>query len=109
MSWTSQFQKILMLRCAEATELSSWALDEPLALTDRMALHGHLWSCGSCRRFHRQLRSIHVAIQRRDEFVLREEAATTGQEETLSREARDRIARAIEERTGDKLDRDSDP
>ena len=49
-----RLRMILTLRCAEASRLSSAALDRPLSRTERVALRGHLLCCASCRRFRRQ-------------------------------------------------------
>ncbi|MGA9165276.1 MAG: zf-HC2 domain-containing protein [Thiobacillus sp.] len=47
-----------MLRCRDATELASRAMDERLPLSNRMALRFHLAICENCARFNRQLQEM---------------------------------------------------
>lgn len=95
MSGPIGLRHILTLRCADATELASRGLDEPLSRLEGLALRGHLLACASCREFRRQIRWIREAARRRDR--------TAGDEEALSDEARRRIAVALEEAEGDLL------
>jgi hypothetical protein len=90
---------VLTLRCEAASALSSQELDEPLSRLDRTALWCHLLACRSCRRFRKQLRLIRTAVRRN-----RRLAAGDGGNEGLSRAARDRIARAIREASGEQAD-----
>jgi hypothetical protein len=96
--------QILTLRCEAASELSSRELDEPLARLDRTALWCHLLVCRSCRRFRGQLRLIREAVGRSRQVLDETEA-----DEGLSPEARDRIARAIREASGEPPDAGSSP
>ena len=64
MSWSNDLLKILVLRCEEASILSSREIDEPLRLAERFALRGHLLVCNSCRTLRRQLRFLHATLQR---------------------------------------------
>jgi hypothetical protein len=94
------FLRILTLRCAAASELSSRELDEPLRTPEQIALWGHLLACRSCRRFRRQIHWIRAALRLSGRLP-------TGTEEVdaaLSEEARRRIARAIGQAAQDNAD-----
>jgi hypothetical protein len=91
MNWPSRLRKILTLRCEEASVLSSRELDEPLDLTDRLALWGHLLVCRSCQRFRRQLHLLRQALRRREASRLDAEVLAEG----LSVDARRRIAEVL--------------
>jgi hypothetical protein len=103
MSGSGRFLQILTLRCEGASELSSRELDEPLRTLERVALWGHLLACASCRRFHRQIRLIRRAARLRDRMP----AARDREDDVLSSEARDRIARAIRKAAADGPDGES--
>jgi hypothetical protein len=45
-----------MLKCRDMAELGSDYLERELPLGTRLAAHFHLWLCGNCRRYVRQLR-----------------------------------------------------
>lgn len=90
---------VLTLRCEAASELTSRSMDEPLSLLEGLALRGHLLGCGSCRRFRRQVGWIRSAFRLRDRIP----AGTRPDDEALSHEARERIARAIDEAGRDGL------
>lgn len=45
----------VLYSCQKVAELLSQAMDEPLALTDRMRLQVHLTLCGNCRNVEEQL------------------------------------------------------
>lgn len=98
MSRPGSLRKVLTLRCEEASELISHAMDEPLPRLEALALWGHLLACTSCRRFRRQLRSLRTALRRRD----RSPDGPRAEDDALSREARARIARAIDEADRDR-------
>jgi predicted anti-sigma-YlaC factor YlaD len=89
MSGWSRIGWILTLRCESASELLSRRLDEPLGLAERLAVHGHLLSCRHCRRFRRQLRFLGAALSHH--------AHDTSRDDTLSPEARTRIAGVLRE------------
>lgn len=78
--------------CREATELASRAMDERLSLSHRMALHLHLAICKNCTRFNRQLQDM-----RR---LFREESAADDAATGLAPEARQRIARELQNKLG---------
>jgi hypothetical protein len=79
-----------MLTCKDASHLVSHGQDRPLSFRERWGLRIHLWMCGNCRRFERQ-----VALMRR---LLRQPDLRTETEIAvieLSAEARERIGRAL--------------
>lgn len=45
----------VLYSCQKVADLLSQAMDEPLALTDRMRLQVHLTLCGNCRNVEEQL------------------------------------------------------
>jgi hypothetical protein len=94
MTWPRRLLNILTLRCAAASELASQAMDEPLMLPERLALHGHWLACSPCRRFRDQLVFLREACRRHD---FQTPDVTTGLD-ALSTEAKARIARALRER-----------
>lgn len=91
---------VLTLRCADASELASRELDEPLSLLESLALRGHLLACSSCRRFGRQLRWIRTAARLRDRSPA---VGPRPGDDALSPEARERILRAIDEAGRERL------
>ena len=93
MSWSNDLLKILVLRCEEASILSSREIDEPLRLAERFALRGHLLVCNSCRTLRRQLRFLHATLQRRG-IAIGEDGTDP---EALSPEARMRIEGVLAE------------
>ena len=96
MNQWARLKRILTLSCAEAAELSSQRLDEPLSWTDKLAWAGHLLVCRSCRRFRRQLDALRTAAQR-----ITATADETGETaDALSPQGKNRIARAIRDAGG---------
>jgi len=91
-SQPGRWTRILTLHCETASELASQAMDEPLGLADRLAIRAHVLICRSCRRFRRQLLWIRRAARSRSL-----DPADAINQETLSPQARDRIARALRE------------
>jgi hypothetical protein len=81
-----------MLRCRDATELASRAMDERLPLSNRMALRFHLAICDNCARFNRQLQEM-----RR---MFREETAADDDAAGLAPEARQRIESELQKKLG---------
>jgi hypothetical protein len=81
-----------MLTCKDASHLVSHGQDRALSFRERWGLRVHLWMCGNCRRFERQIALMRRLLRlsnRRDEA----EAA----EQALSAEARERISQALAE------------
>ncbi len=89
MSRMNALWRVLTLRCAEASRLSSEALDRPPSRLDRLALRLHLIGCGSCRRFGRQV----VALRRISARLVGGAAGPAA--EPLPEEARERIKRSL--------------
>jgi Putative zinc-finger len=87
--------RILQLPCDESTRLMSLSLDEELPLTDRMAFRLHAISCGSCRRFFKQIRFMRAATDRRRLLLEDPSGAAAHDVPALSPEARLRIDRAV--------------
>ena len=82
-----------MLTCKEASILISERQDRKLRLYQRLALRMHLWVCGNCRRFERQMRLIRRMLRSG-----REPETTSDQLPGLSAEARERIRTLLAER-----------
>jgi hypothetical protein len=51
-----------MLKCKQASQLSSRALDNKLSLREFFALKFHLLICEYCARFSQQLTALNIAI-----------------------------------------------
>ena len=81
-----------ILRCRDATELASRAMDERLPLSNRMALRLHLAICENCSRFNQQLQEM-----RR---LFRAETAADDDAPGLDPEARQRIERELQKKLG---------
>jgi len=79
-----------MLSCKQASQLLSQSLDSKLSRSELVALRLHLMLCSMCRRFGRQVTGIQSALRRFRRQVEQDETVT------LSTEARQRIARALE-------------
>lgn len=48
------------LGCEEISRTSSASFDRPLTFKERRTLFLHLLMCGFCRRYHRQLKALHL-------------------------------------------------
>ena len=48
----------LWIKCKQASELASRAMDQRLPLSARFALKLHHWVCANCARYARQLHEI---------------------------------------------------
>lgn len=79
-----------MMKCEDVSRLVSRAHDRPLGLRERMGLRVHLWLCGNCRRFERQLRLLRRGLARLAERSGRGDGAVA-----LSAAARERIRRLL--------------
>lgn len=53
-----------MLSCKQASELVSQALDRPLSTRERWSVRFHLFICGACTRFSRQLAFMQATIEK---------------------------------------------
>ena len=83
--------KILTLRCAEASEIASRELDEPLGRTSRLALAVHVFLCRHCRRFRRQVAIIRRIMQR----IRQQSSVASTPRQQLSDATRNRISVAM--------------
>lgn len=81
-----------MRTCKEVAARLSLGLDEPLPLGERMALRAHMMMCRHCTRYYAQIRSLRQLAR---ELGKVEQQSAPRQE--LSPEARERIARAVEQ------------
>lgn len=79
-----------MLTCKNASHLVSQRQDRALSFRERWGLRIHLWACGNCRRFERQLGLMRRLLR---QSVRRAEAEVADQQ--LSAEARERISRVL--------------
>jgi len=52
------------MKCKDASRLVSEARDRQLGIRERSSLRMHLWMCGNCRRFMRQIRLLGRALGR---------------------------------------------
>jgi len=75
--------------CREASRLQSELFDHPLTPLQRVGLRVHLLLCKWCRRYGQQLRFLRRAAHEHPDEVA--EATSS----TLSREARERLKRAL--------------
>jgi hypothetical protein len=91
-----QFLHKLMARfdqgCAATSRVSSASLDRQLSLRERLGLYTHLFMCGLCRRYHRQL----IAIQKLTSGVAHDDGGEQPTSPVLNEEARERIKHAID-------------
>lgn len=81
-----------MLTCKDASHLASHRQDRPLSFRERWGLRIHLWMCGNCRRFERQIGLMRRLLRQSDQRADAEVA-----DQVLSDEARERIGRALAE------------
>jgi hypothetical protein len=83
----------LLPTCREVTRLQSDSLEQPLSFSKRLGLLFHLLFCRWCRRYGKQIRFLHEAVREHpDGFAEAHPRA-------LSPEARERLKRALRERT----------
>lgn len=82
------------LTCKEATRLISERQDRPLGFREGWSLRLHLWICVYCRRFERQLSTLRLALRQ-----LRRNTEQDVEGLDLPQEARERIRRALAQRT----------
>jgi len=93
MTAKSAIIKLLTLRCRESSELLSAAEDGDLSRMDRWALRAHLFICGPCRKYQRQIRNLRRII---DNAIQRLESGEDVRDRRLSDEARSRLQSLIE-------------
>ncbi|MCH7849292.1 MAG: zf-HC2 domain-containing protein [Planctomycetes bacterium] len=97
MTAKSAIIKLLTLRCRESSELLSAAEDGDLSRMDRWALRAHLFICGPCRKYRRQIRSLRRII---NDAMQRLESGEDLHDRRLSDEARARLQSLIESYQG---------
>ncbi|NJD06375.1 MAG: zf-HC2 domain-containing protein [Methylococcaceae bacterium] len=78
-----------MLTCKEASRLLSQSMDQPLPRLKRMELRVHVWMCSACSNVEKQLLFLRRAAQQLDD------GETRTNQVGLSREARERIRKAV--------------
>jgi hypothetical protein len=54
----------LMRTCRDVTRLVLQREDRALSLRERLTVRLHMWICGTCPRFERQVRLMRVACRR---------------------------------------------
>jgi hypothetical protein len=84
-----------MLTRKDASHLLSKRLERPLTARERWGLRFHLWICANCRRFERQMDFMRMALRK-----LGQRAESEAQGADLTPEARERIRKALAERSG---------
>lgn len=92
---------LLNISCAQASQLVSQKLDQPLSLKDKLLLRIHLLICVACPTLHRKLEIIHLAGQR---YPLRDDTGSNANP-GLSRAARDRIVKNLRQARENESDR----
>jgi len=54
----------MKINCRQASRLISHGLDQPLSQWDYLRLRVHLWMCGNCRQFSRQLQIVQQSARK---------------------------------------------
>jgi hypothetical protein len=88
-----------MLTCKDASHLISKRQERPLSFRERWGLKLHIWICTNCRRFERQMALMQLALRKLGERTEAEAASTE-----LPPEARERIRKALAERSDQEHD-----
>ncbi len=94
MSWLSQLKSgfaALSPTCREAVRAQSDQLDRPLPPAKRVGLWLHLMICIWCRRYGKQIHSLH------EQTKAHADTLTNAAPQKLSAEARERIKRGLQE------------
>lgn len=52
------------MKCIEATQRLSEAMDRELSLGEALRLRGHLWMCSACTQYKAQLAVLRMAARR---------------------------------------------
>ena len=63
----------LMYSCAEASRLSSRAMEQPLSRSERLLLRLHLMMCARCSSFARQIDFLRRAAREFPEAIQKDE------------------------------------
>lgn len=85
---------IIAMPCTQATRIISDSLDAPQRLHLRIALRVHVAVCRACRRYRQQLLALRRALRE-----LGDGAEESGDTEALPSDVRERIRRALEQRS----------
>lgn len=88
-----------MLTCKDASHLISEGRERPLTFRQRLALKLHLMMCVYCRRFERQMVLLRKAMRELGRRAASNDAHIAEDTEFPS-EARERIRKALAERSG---------
>lgn len=83
-----------MLSCKDVTHLVSESRDRRLQPMERLGMRMHLWICGRCRMFTRQMRLLGQAWQRAEQ----QPENLCSADVQLSDEASERIRAKLRER-----------
>ncbi|MCI0332471.1 MAG: zf-HC2 domain-containing protein [Planctomycetes bacterium] len=89
------FKLVLTIRCSEASQLASDALDRTLDWDERIALRWHTFVCGPCRRWLQQLRGLREVLMKMPDRLRRDASDITTIR--LSPERRQRIKQLLAE------------
>jgi hypothetical protein len=84
-----------MLSCKDASHLISEGQDRKLGLRERIGLRLHLWMCGSCRLFEKQMGQLRQALRRGWEH------GDLPVDKQLPTDAQERISQALKKHSGD--------
>ena len=95
-SLLAKINKILTLKCDEASHLTSESFDRRLLLHERLAVRLHVVGCHSCRQFARQLKLLHESFQRLATGAARDPDAGPA---AMSAEFRERLRQQMRERS----------
>jgi hypothetical protein len=79
-----------MLKCKQASQLASRALDKKLSMREIVALKFHLLICRYCSRFSQQLKTLNVAISNIGKKIKDDTSIT------LPTETKNRIAQSLD-------------
>jgi hypothetical protein len=86
-SLTAKLKLILTIRCEQASQLASEAMDRELEVHERLALRFHQGVCWSCRKFEEQLQFLKTVLRRSGEQQFEERAEGPA----LPRESKERL------------------
>jgi hypothetical protein len=85
---------LIVPNCQQASRLQSRDLEHPLPLRQRLALRVHLFFCKWCRRYGKQIKSLHATLRNSENS-----AATMPQ--SLPADAKERLKEALQKRISD--------
>jgi len=94
MNFLRALHLILTLRCEQSARLRSDQLERRLSFSERLALRVHIWICGYCRRFERQIEFLSQASRQMGQSF---SEGSVSESAKLSPEARQRILDSLRE------------